>query len=389
MGYSLFRPLQSAYELIGTEKINRLARGPWNAAAAAIWGLLGAPTSGAFWFGDAGKPSAGAGLSVNLAAGLGVITASGGGDFDHPLRPIIISATEAIPLDANSDPNFWDRIDLITIRALESEGESANASIRDPLSGNTTIAARAQRVALGYQYRVVKGVPAASPLVPATPAGYTRIGYVIVRNAAGSINNADVIDNRTPASAALGALLLTKTPWLRFGTESAFAQFMFAPESEGPLAAGDMALVTHNYDDITPDGVLRLGELFAAAGVYWPGSPKAAGFLTWDQGTTSWALTSGYGVKTLTNFGSFQRVTLELYGPADPEFKGAPLGFVLTTFGDVNESSWDSWDANFMVHTKYVPSTRTVFLQGYKLDVDSDYDPNGTTAFSNLFFLVM
>lgn len=266
MGLNLFRPLHSAYELIGTEKLNRLSKGAWNGAAALAWGLLGAPESGLRWFGDAGKPGAGAGLSTTLAAGLGVIVASGTGDFDHALRPIIIPTAATIPHDANNDPNGWDRIDSVCIRAIEAESESANASIRDPLTGNITTAARNQRVQLTYQYLIVKGAPALSPAIPSAPAGYVRIGYVIIRNAAGSINSADVYDERQPARLTLGSLLLTRAPWLQLGSGPTGAIVHYAPETEGALNAGDVAIATGGWDGVSePDGVLRVGTLHAGA----------------------------------------------------------------------------------------------------------------------------
>lgn len=264
MGLTLNRALHSAYELIGTEKLNRLAKGTWNGAAALAWGLLGAPESGMFWFGDAGKPGAGAGLATTLAAGLGVVVATGTGDFDHALRPLIIPTSATLPHDANNDPNGWDRVDAICIRAIEAEGESANASIRDPLTGNVTIAARNQRVTLTYQYAIVKGAPALSPAIPSAPAGYVRIGYVIIRNAAGSVNSADVYDERTPASLSLGSLLLTRSPWLRLGSGPTGAILHYAPETEGALNAGDVAVTTGAWDGVSdPDGVLRVGTLHA------------------------------------------------------------------------------------------------------------------------------
>lgn len=388
MGLKLFRPVQSAYEMIGTEKLNRLARGAWNGAGALLWGLLGGPTSGAQWIGDAGKVSPGTGRAVNLAPGLGVIYVSGD-DFTHNLRPVLIDVVESISLDSNTDPNGWDRIDRISIRPIEVEEENQNVDLIDPTTETVSVSSRPQRSRYGYEWRITKGTPAASPVAPSTPAGFVALADVIVRNAAASIASDDVSDLRVAAAFNLGSLLLTRAPWLRFGGESAFAQLRYALTSGDGLNAGDVGLVTHDYDNANPDGVLRLGELFATSGVHWPGGVKAAGYLTWNSGTQEWTLASGFGVKTVQNFSSFQRVTLELYGPTDPQYRGEPLGFPLTTFGDRNESSWDSWDANCMIHAKYRPSERKVYLQGYKLDVDSDYDPNGTTAFVNLFFAVM
>lgn len=263
MGLNLFRPNFSEYQVLDLNDLTRLAKGGWNGVAALAWALLnGNTTSGAYFLGDACRPSAPGGLSVSLNKGMGFVYAAAADDFDANIKPIILPEDQIVSFDANTDGSGFDRADSIVIRPLESEQGAEDVYTLDPITRLKSLVSRARKIKYGYQYQVIKGTPAASPLVPATPAGWYQVAVVGIQNGAGSILSSDIIDRRLDWTAVFSNLW-ANGGLLRLGPTGDFVDLMRSADAEGPFAAGDVGLVTATWDDVTPDGVLQLGRLVA------------------------------------------------------------------------------------------------------------------------------
>lgn len=196
MARKLFRILQTAYEGITQLKLNRAGMSGWNSAATALFGIF--PTTSSFWIGGGGKATAGGALNVTLAKGLGIHFLVGS-DWDHDFRPIIIDSDVTIPFEGNSDASGNDRIDLLCMRAVDSEGDSISVETKDPTSGVISETTLNQRVEYDWEYQIVKGTVAASPVAPATPANWIAVAEVTIPNAAVALIDANIEDVRDTA----------------------------------------------------------------------------------------------------------------------------------------------------------------------------------------------
>ena len=205
MTKKLNRPLQSAQEIITSTKLNRGFRGGWNAAAAAVFGLVGAPAASVF-VGDACKavPTSPAALAVDLSPGLALHDLASGDDYTSDFRPILLDVAQRVTFDANS--SGLTRIDRVSVRAVEVQEDPQTVNIKDPLTGAINPAVRDQRVEYAYQYIVSQGVPDASPVAPATPSGYLAVCDVTIASGAGAINSSDIADQRTTDTLTAGSI---------------------------------------------------------------------------------------------------------------------------------------------------------------------------------------
>lgn len=163
---------------------------------------------------DGFKVDAGAGMSIALRAGLGVqdgtgdqptnINAANDLNDTHAMKPLVLSAVESITVP-NADPTNprWDIVEV------KYDRQVLNPSSRDILntgSGVFTPAivdkdlvfdlAALSTVNGSGPINYKTGTPAGSPAVPATDAGYIRIGRVYVPAAVGAITSDLIVDDR-------------------------------------------------------------------------------------------------------------------------------------------------------------------------------------------------
>ena len=163
---------------------------------------------------DGFKADPGAGMQVILRAGEGMmdgtgdqptnINAANNLNDQHPLKPLVLSAPEAITVPAADPANpRWDIIEA------KYDRQVLNPTSRDILNTGTGIftpgivdkdlvfdLAGLSTVNGAGPINYKTGAPAGVPVVPATDAGYMRIGRVWVPAAAASIVADDIIDDR-------------------------------------------------------------------------------------------------------------------------------------------------------------------------------------------------
>lgn len=205
MGKILNRALQNASEIISAQKLNRGFRGAWNAAAAAIFGLIDAPT-GSVFIGNGCKAviTSPGSLGVDLSAGLALHDIASGDIFTADHRPILLDVKQNVQLTPNASGS--DRIDRVSIRAVEVDEDPQVVDIKDPITGSISAQTRNQRTHYAYQVVATEGTPAGSPVAPATPAGYLAVCDILVQNAAGAITSGNITDLRTLDTRTAGEL---------------------------------------------------------------------------------------------------------------------------------------------------------------------------------------
>jgi hypothetical protein len=206
MTLKLFRPLQSAYELLSQTKVQRAFRSGWNAAATVLFGLDDARAA-SYWIGDAGVASpVPASLAIYLEPGVAIQYAKSGENHTSDYQPIIIDEQATIPFEANGDASGNDRIDVLAVRAVITESEPQSVDVLDPVDDSISKKTRNQTAEYNWEYVIVQGVVDAVPVAPSVPSGYMPVAEVLVRNAATSFLTSDITDTRVTDTFVVNSL---------------------------------------------------------------------------------------------------------------------------------------------------------------------------------------
>ena len=93
---------------------------------------------------------------------------------------IVESARTVGPFAANSDPNGYARLDLISVGYAEAPSNSEQRTMINPVSGSTYGATINTKVTANPVVTITQGVAASDPALPATPAGHVALYQVRV-----------------------------------------------------------------------------------------------------------------------------------------------------------------------------------------------------------------
>ena len=208
----LRRILQNATEGLRTAKVNRLARSAWATVAVLLFSCFrGGDWSLPTWqfIGKAAEPTAGAGDSVDLKAGLALWhDTAENDDWTGQLKPVFLESSVAISFSTNNDASGDPRIDLLAIKPdlvseLEDDPDNPGSDLetwfKDEVDETRYKKAEPQLQRWDYKYTIVEGVPAAAPAAPATPAGFVAVAEVTRPNGQVDVLARDVKDVRPRA----------------------------------------------------------------------------------------------------------------------------------------------------------------------------------------------
>jgi hypothetical protein len=125
-------------------------------------------------------------LTIQVRKGIGLYYDSAETDaFGMHYKPIVVGANFTEVLSAHDATN--PRYDLICLAPSTTDDQPSSRLVLN--TGTTSIN---KRTRLSYEFQVVEGTPAASPSVPATPAGYIAIARVLVPATSGTVTIYDV-----------------------------------------------------------------------------------------------------------------------------------------------------------------------------------------------------
>lgn len=167
-----------------------------------LYEMIGRKSNG--FFSDGFKVSFLSSTSFILKAGLGFMI-DDTGTKEPVKKPVVLDADSTINIDT-PDSSF-DRIDVIAVKWIrvntEVESRKFKDEFTDQISNQNFTVATDWSVDIQY----VPGTPSGSPAVPATPAGYLKIGEILVTTSTGIANQAAITDFRAalPVSSSTSA----------------------------------------------------------------------------------------------------------------------------------------------------------------------------------------
>lgn len=147
------------------------------------------------FFGDGLKVSYVGATSVSVAAGLGFQTDNTQTSPTPTKRLLYRGSSTSLNLEAPDASD--DRIDIVCVRFAEANEISESRKFKDATSGvisNQSFTVQKDEQA---EFLVVAGTPNASPVAPATPAGYIKIATLAVTAVSGLAGSGAVTDNRS------------------------------------------------------------------------------------------------------------------------------------------------------------------------------------------------
>ncbi len=101
---------------------------------------------------------------------------------------IIVESAQAVgPFRGNADPNGYARLDLVSIGYSEAVSNPEQRTLISPDSGQTYAANINTKITATPTITITQGVPAANPVLPATPAGQLALYQVEVDSGAAQI----------------------------------------------------------------------------------------------------------------------------------------------------------------------------------------------------------
>jgi hypothetical protein len=132
--------------------------------------------------------------TVSLRAGLGIQEDSAAVSPEPEQKPLYLSAQAQLIIE--TPHASLDRIDIVCVKAELADELSATRKFKDAATSVITSPTQVVQKDWAADCILVTGTPDGSPVAPATPAGYLRIGQVLVTAASG-IAVGDVTDERT------------------------------------------------------------------------------------------------------------------------------------------------------------------------------------------------
>jgi len=105
-----------------------------------------------------------------------------------------------VPVDTNiavtTGDGSNDRIDIVEVRPNRTEYDSLSRAYKDPVTGLVTTAPTDTKVEYGFDFQVLAGTPSATPVAPASTAGWIKVAEVYVAQSATAITQDNIKDVR-------------------------------------------------------------------------------------------------------------------------------------------------------------------------------------------------
>lgn len=147
------------------------------------------------------------GLTISLSSGAAVsfsgeyLVGDTWGFSANPGSPFSVFVAEdtLIAVDTGSGMSN-PRIDTIEIRPTEAAYDSQVRKFKDPVSGDISTAVTNTKQEYGFEFQILKGTEAASPVARASTAGWIKVAEVSVAVGQTTLAQSDVADVRESAN---------------------------------------------------------------------------------------------------------------------------------------------------------------------------------------------
>lgn len=192
------------------------------------------------FFGESFKVEFASGTSVTVRAGSGFQTDNTQTSPNPVKRPLYLASDDSVSI--SSPDASLDRIDLITVQALEVNELTESRKFKDEITEVVSNQNLVVQKDWGANIVVVAGTPAASPVAPALPAGYLKLAEVYVTAVTGIANSSAITDSRAPLPVG-GESLINTLGFSRLTASSG--------ETVSSLMAEIDALLKNGYQEFT------------------------------------------------------------------------------------------------------------------------------------------
>jgi hypothetical protein len=149
------------------------------------------------FFNDSFKVIRNSNTAVNVSAGLGWVYQTQINSAEAENRFVVLESSAGLSVTPDAALN---RIDIVVIEPSIADGDTESRRTKSSDFGAVTNENRVVTKAYGATISIVQGVPAASPVAPAIPAGKVKIAEILVTAITGIINQAAITDSRNTVS---------------------------------------------------------------------------------------------------------------------------------------------------------------------------------------------
>lgn len=114
------------------------------------------------------------------------------GFFADTDQAFYVVAPVATPVAFNVGDASNPRIDILEIRPIQNTYNQESRQFKDPLTSSITSALTNTRIEHGFEFQIVEGTPAASPVAPSKTAGWVKLAEVSIAQSATSITDSEI-----------------------------------------------------------------------------------------------------------------------------------------------------------------------------------------------------